>query len=76
MKSLIEIRMFAVEKAVAIMGAGTADKDVVSKAKEFESYIVGDVVVPEIYDESNAVAGVLGSILSNMPLDDKTKSKK
>lgn len=76
MKSLIDIRMFAVTKAVEIMGAGTADKDVVSKAKEIETYIVGDAVIPELYDESNAISGAIGSILANLPLEDKTKTKK
>ena len=37
-----EIRKFAIEQAVKLLGAGAATKDVVSKAQEIESYIVGD----------------------------------
>jgi predicted house-cleaning NTP pyrophosphatase (Maf/HAM1 superfamily) len=39
MKSKIEVRVFAVEKAISIMGIGTPDKDVISKAKEIEAYV-------------------------------------
>lgn len=47
MKSKIEIRVFAVEVAASMMGAGSPTKDVVSKAKEIEEYIVGEAKVPE-----------------------------
>lgn len=51
MKSKIEVRKFAVEKATQIMGAGTADKDVISKAKEIEAYIIGEAQLPEVFNE-------------------------
>ena len=41
MISKIGIRQFAVEQAVAIMGTGTPQKDVVAKAAEIEAYVVG-----------------------------------
>lgn len=63
MKSKIEVRKFAVEKAVMIMGTGTADKDVVAKAKEIESYVIGEAVLPETYDESSTLMGVMDSAL-------------
>ena len=37
MKSKIEVREFAVTKAVEIMGAGAIVKDVVAKAREIEA---------------------------------------
>lgn len=63
MKSKLEIRKFAVEQAVAIMGTGTPQKDVVSKAKEIEVYVLGDAVLPEVQDEVESVKGVLGTAL-------------
>lgn len=76
MKSAIEVRKFAVEKAVEIMGAGTADKDVVTKAREIEAYVLGGAILPETYDESNALSGAIGNILANIPLETGTKTKK
>lgn len=76
MKSLIEVRKFAVDKAALIMGAGTADKDVISKAKEIEAYIVGNAILPEVYDESNAISGMIGDILGTLPFNERTKTKK
>lgn len=72
MKSKIEVRKFAVEKAVEIMGTGTSQKDVVSKAKEIEAYIIGDAVLPEVYNDMDAVNAILGNVLSGF----KTNSKK
>lgn len=48
MKSKIEVREFAISKAVDILGHGTPDKDVVSKAREIEAYIIGDAKLPEV----------------------------
>lgn len=70
MKSKIEIRKFAVEMAVAIMGAGTADKDVVSKAKEIEGYIIGDAVLPEYNDDSAMLSCAMGTLASILRPDD------
>lgn len=67
MKSLIEVRKFAVEKAVEVLGAGTAAKDVVEKAREFEVYIVGSAELPEVYNDVETAMGAissLGSLLS------------
>lgn len=67
MKSLIEVRKFAVEKAVEVMGAGTATKDVVEKARVIEAYIVGGAELPEVYnDVESAMSAIssLGSLLS------------
>lgn len=53
MKSKIEVRVFAVEQAVKIMGVGVPQKDVVAKAQEIEKYILGDAVLPEVADEAS-----------------------
>jgi hypothetical protein len=63
MKSRIEVRVFAVEQAVKIMGAGTPQKDVVAKAQEIEKYIIGDAVLPEVVDESSPME-MLNGIMS------------
>lgn len=57
MKSKIEVRKFAVEKAAQIMGTGTADKDVISKAKEIETYIIGEAELPEVFSEEKELMG-------------------
>lgn len=67
MKSKIEVRVFAVEQAVKIMGTGTPQKDVVAKAQEIENYIVQDVALPDVAVEASPVdyldkvASLLGS---------------
>lgn len=66
MKSKVEVRKFAVEIAAEIMGQYSSDKDVVSKAKEIEEYVVGDAVLPETYDEVDAVRGALGGMLTGV----------
>lgn len=48
MKSKIEVRTFAVEKAVAVMGVGSPIKDVVAKAQEIEAYVIGAAELPEV----------------------------
>ena len=53
MKSKIEVRVFAVEQAVKIMGVGVPQKDVVAKAQEIEKYILGDAVLPEVFEETS-----------------------
>ena len=55
MKSKIEVRVFAVEQAVKIMGVGTPQKDVVAKAQEIEKYIIGEAVMPEVADETSPI---------------------
>lgn len=55
MKSKIEVRVFAVEQAVKIMGVGVPQKDVVAKAQEIEKYILGDAVLPEVADETSPI---------------------
>ena len=64
MKSKVEIREFAITQAVAIMGAGTPDKDVVRKAKEIETYIVGSADIPEVDNKEDAVFDVMKGIAS------------
>lgn len=64
MKSKIEVRTFAVNKAVEILGHGTPDKDVISKAKEIEAYIIGEAELPETYNEMVEANGILGGILN------------
>jgi hypothetical protein len=55
MKSKLEIRVFAIEQAVKVIGISTPVKDVVEKAKEIEAYIIGDAELPESYDNEGAL---------------------
>lgn len=64
MKSKIEVRKFAVEVASMVLGRGTADKDVVAKAKEIEVYIIGAAELPETYDENNALKATFAPMLN------------
>ena len=59
LKSKMDVRVFAVQRAAEIMGTGTPDKDVVAKAKEIEAYVSGDV-----HDEVGAAGGLLQEIFS------------
>lgn len=77
MKSKIEVRVFAVEQAVKIMGAGTPQKDVVVKAQEIEEYITQGIVLPDVpveaspVDYLNSMASLLGVNGSTLPATEK-----
>lgn len=67
-KSKIEVREFAITQAVEIMGKGTPDKDIVSKAKEIEKYVIGESDLPEtstgseITDVMSMLSSAIGSL--------------
>lgn len=63
MKSKIEIRVFAVEQAVTILGTGTPAKDVVEKAKEIERYVVGDAEIPEVKNEKELIDNIMNTVV-------------
>lgn len=63
MKSKIEIRVFAVEQAVTILGTGTPAKDVVEKAKEIERYVVGDAEIPEVENEKELIDNIMNTVV-------------
>ena len=77
MKSKIEVRVFAVNRAVEIMGTGAIVKDVVTKAQEIEKYIIGEAVLPEVADEAspidylNSVASLIGGNANAEPVKSK-----
>lgn len=73
MKSKIEVRVFAVEQAVKIMGAGTPQKDVVAKAQEIEEYITQGIVLPDVAVEASPV-DYLNSLALMAALYPKQKS--
>ena len=58
-KSKIEVREYAVNKAIELMGTGTPTKQVVDKAKEIENYVMGDAVLPETVDENEVMNSIL-----------------
>lgn len=70
MKSKIEVRKFAIEKAIEIMGVGTPDKDVISKAQQIETYIIGQAQLPETDNSEqalmNGVYEIIDSVKANL----------
>lgn len=77
MKTKIEVRVFAVNKAVEVMGAGAIIKDVINKAQEIEKYVIGEAVLPETYEETSPME-LLNGIVSAVGASaaPETKSKK
>ena len=83
MISKIGIRQFAVEQAVAIMGTGTPQKDVVAKAAEIEAYVVGEADIPEVSNDTdtinimgNAMQMINGISGTEIPVEEKSKKSK
>ena len=62
-KSRLDARHYAVEKAVELMGAGSPSKDVIAKAQEIESYIVGEAELPEVTNDAETFGNMLASVL-------------
>ena len=65
-KSKLDARHYAIEKAVEMMGAGSPSKDVVAKAVEIEAYIVGGAELPEVSNDTAQLMGMLGDALANV----------
>lgn len=63
MISKIEIRKFAIEQAVAIMGTGTPQKDVIAKASEIEAYVVGEADIPEVSNDTDTVNNIMSNTM-------------
>ena len=66
-KSKIEVREYAMNKAIELLGTSTPTKQVVEKAKEIETYIKGEAELPETVDENeliNAIVDTIGIVLS------------
>lgn len=76
MRTIIDIRIFAIEQAVKIMGTGTPCKDVVDKAKEIEAYIAKDLTLPADTDNSilSDMMGLLGHVISDNAPEEKKVS--
>ena len=61
-KSKIEVREYAMNKAVELMGTGTPTKQVVDKAKEIEKYIIGEAELPETIDENELISTAIETL--------------
>ena len=61
-KSNIEVREYAMNKAIELMGTGTPTKQVVEKAKEIETYIKGEAELPEVLDEEKMVITIFEAL--------------
>ena len=64
MKSKIEVREYALNKAVELLGQGAPVKDAVAKAKEIDSYIIGEAILPEVNDETAQLMNGLGNAVA------------
>lgn len=79
MKSKIDVRVFAVNKAVEVMGGGALIKDVVAKAKEIEEYVIGEAALPGVADEAspmellNGIASIAGAVAPTPVTEVKSK---
>lgn len=76
MKSKIEVRVFAVNKAVEVMGVGALIKDVVAKAQEIEKYVIGEAVLPETYEETSPMEllnGIASAVSASAAPETKNK---
>ena len=61
-KSKIEVREYAMNKAIELMGTGTPTKQVVEKAKEIETYIIGEAELPETIDENEIISTAIETL--------------
>ena len=61
-KSKIEVREYAMNKAIELMGTGTPTKQVVDKAKEIETYIIGEAELPETIDENEIISTAIETL--------------
>ena len=61
-RSKIEVREYAMNKAIELMGTGTPTKQVVDKAKEIEKYVIGEAVLPETVDENEVMNTIIETI--------------
>ena len=67
MKSKIEVREYAVNKAAEIMGKGTPTDSLIAKAQEIEKYIIGEAMLPEIAaDITESLVDGLKSIIGGV----------
>lgn len=73
MKSKIEVRKFAIERATILLGIGSPGKDVVSKAKEIEEYMLDGINLPDVYDEVGSMFGGAMGLVSSLNSDNKAK---
>ena len=62
LKSKIEVREYAINKAIELMGTGTPTKQVVDKAKEIETYVIGEADLPESVDENEVMNTVIETL--------------
>ena len=61
-RSKIEVREYAMNKAIELMGTGTPTKQVVDKAKEIETYVIGEAELPETIDENEVMNTILETL--------------
>lgn len=67
MKSKIEVREYAVNKAAEIMGKGTPTDSLIAKAQEIEKYVIGEAILPEVgIDTTESLVDGLKSIIGGV----------
>jgi len=55
-RSKIEVREYAMNKAIELLGTSNPVKDAVAKAEEIEKYVMGEAELPETVDENELIS--------------------
>lgn len=61
-RSKIEVREYAMNKAIELLGPGIPTKDAVAKAEEIEKYIMGEAQLPETVDENEIISTAIETL--------------
>lgn len=61
-RSKIEVREYAMNKAIELLGASTPVKDAVAKAEEIEKYVLGEAQLPETVDENEIISTAIETL--------------
>lgn len=61
-RSKIEVREYAMNKAIELLGPGIPTKDAVAKAEEIEKYVMGEAELPETVDENEIISTAIETL--------------
>lgn len=61
-RSKIEVREYAMNKAIELLGTSTPVKDAVAKAEEIEKYVMGEAELPETVDENELISTAIETL--------------
>lgn len=61
-RSKIEVREYAINKAIELLGTSNPVKDAVAKAEEIEKYVMGEAELPETVDENELISTAIETL--------------